>query len=193
MRFIALARVWICCRTKVRERPTNQTFPQNQLTEYGPSDFDVRHNLIISGLYEFQYFKGRDNWTKALDGFTINGIIQWHSGLPWTPFSGNCVSTPGGQTLCPTLPLTYNGLALTDGSNDAFIRAGGNFPGGGLKVLHAWIVSASGKPTARSRTQFVPWPAIFRDRPQCWQTNGVAEVHARGIDPGVTRKYLQRV
>src|SRR5581483_4839040 len=32
--------------------PTNQTFPQNQLTEYGPSDFDVKHNLVISGLYE---------------------------------------------------------------------------------------------------------------------------------------------
>jgi len=113
--------------------PTNQTFPQDQRTEYGPSDFDVKHNIVVSGLYEVQYFKGRTGWEKTLlDGFMVNGILQWHTGLPWTPVSGNCVSTPGGQTLCPTRPISYNGKALTDGNNDAFIRQGGNFPGGGL-------------------------------------------------------------
>ena len=35
---------------------TNQTFPQDLSQERGPSDFDVRHNLNISGLWDLPLF-----------------------------------------------------------------------------------------------------------------------------------------
>ena len=65
-----------------------------------------------------------------LGGWEISPIVTFHTGFPWTPKIGQSVSTPGGPTLCPTRPVSYNGAALTDVDNQAFIRPGGNFPGG---------------------------------------------------------------
>jgi hypothetical protein len=55
--------------------------------------------------------------------------MTWHTGFPWTPKTGNCVSTPGGPTLCPARPARYFGGALTDTSNETFTSAHGQFPG----------------------------------------------------------------
>ena len=112
---------------------TNQTFPQNNHLERGPSDFDVRHNFNLSGLWDLPFFRDRkDTLGKALGGFELNGILTWHTGFPWTPHTGQCVSTPGGPGLCPSRPLGYFGGVVTDTSNDAFIR--GIFPGNGTPV-----------------------------------------------------------
>ncbi len=116
---------------------TNQTFPQDNRSERGPSDFDVRHNFTASGLYELPFFRERkDAVGKLLSGFQINGILTYHTGFPYTPKTGTCVSTPGGQTLCPSRPSGYFGGNLTDTGNDAFIRPGGNFPGGGQRYFN---------------------------------------------------------
>jgi hypothetical protein len=101
---------------------TNQTFPQNDSTERGPSDFDVRHLFNLAGLYELPFFKGRHDFVgRAFGGFQITGIVTWHTGFPFTPTSGTCTSTPGGPGLCPARPQGYNGPASLPTSNDAFI------------------------------------------------------------------------
>jgi outer membrane receptor protein involved in Fe transport len=116
---------------------TNQTFPQDLHQERGPSDFDVRHNFTLSGLWDLPILRNRkDSLGKALGGWQINGILSKHSGFPWTPHTGQCVRAPGSQDfICPSRPTHYFGGALNDSSNDAFIRPGGNFPGGGLKYF----------------------------------------------------------
>jgi len=113
---------------------TNQTFPQDLSEERGPSDFDVRHNLTISGLWDLPFFRDRkDAWGKILGGWQIDGIVTAHTGFPWTPHTGQCVRSANSQNfVCPSRPTQYFGGALDDTSNDAFIRPGGNFPGGGL-------------------------------------------------------------
>jgi hypothetical protein len=113
---------------------TNQTFPQDLRQERGPSDYDVRHNFTLSGLWDLPVFRNRkDTLGKALGGWQINGILTAHSGFPWTPHTGQCVRAPGSQDfICPSRPTRYFGGALNDTGNDAFIRPGGNFPGGGL-------------------------------------------------------------
>jgi hypothetical protein len=68
-------------------------------------------------------------------GWEISGILTAHSGFPWTPVTGVSVSTPGGPTLSPTRPVAQIGTPLDDHSNDAFIRPGGDFPGGGAKFF----------------------------------------------------------
>ncbi len=123
---------------------TNQTYPQDLASERGPSDFDVRHNVTFSGLYNLPFFAKRtDLLGRLLGGFQLNGILTAHSGFPWTPKTGQSVSTPGGPTLAPTRPIAYFGGALMDYSNDAFIRPGGDFPGGGAKYFD---FSQSGPP-----------------------------------------------
>jgi len=113
---------------------TNQTFPQDLRQERGPSDYDVRHSFTLSGLWDLPVFRGRkDSLGKALGGWQLNGILTAHTGFPWTPHTGQCVRAPGSQDfICPSRPPRYFGGALNDSSNDAFIRPGGNFPGGGL-------------------------------------------------------------
>jgi len=113
---------------------TNQTFPQDLRQERGPSDFDVRHNLNISGLWDLPLFRNRKDFVgKAFGGWQMDGILTWHTGFPWTPHTGQCVrSANSNNFVCPSRPPRYFGGALEDTDNNAFIRPGGNFPGGGL-------------------------------------------------------------
>ncbi len=113
---------------------TNQTFPQDLRQERGPSDFDVKHNFNISGLWDLPFLRNRRDFVgKAFGGWQLDGILTAHSGFPWTPHTGQCVrSANSNNFVCPSRPPRYFGGALDDTSNDAFIRPGGNFPGGGL-------------------------------------------------------------
>jgi hypothetical protein len=112
---------------------TNQTYPQDNSTERGPSDFDVRHYATVSGLYELPFFRTRSDFVgKLLGGFQISSVLTTRTGFPFTPVVGGCTSTPGGNALCPVRPQGYRGPGAgeLDTSNDAFIN-GTVFPGGG--------------------------------------------------------------
>jgi hypothetical protein len=116
---------------------TNQTFPQDLNQERGPSDYDVRHHFVGSALWDLPFFRTRhDAVGKVLGGWQINGIVTAHTGFPWTPHTGQCVHSANSQNfICPSRPPHYFGGALEDTDNNAFIRPGGNFPGGGLKYF----------------------------------------------------------
>ncbi|HVW83781.1 MAG TPA: hypothetical protein VHB50_03845, partial [Bryobacteraceae bacterium] len=123
---------------------TNQTYPQNLQLERGASDFDVRQSFNLSALYELPFGRSGSRLRKTLlGGFQINTILTAHTGFPWTPVTGQSVSTPGGPSLSPTRPVAYYGGALTDHSNDIFLTPNGDFPGGGLKYFN---ISTPGPP-----------------------------------------------
>ena len=108
---------------------TNQTYPQDLRQERGPSDYDVRHHFVMTGLWDLPIFRTRKDWVgKVLGGWQINGIFTAHTGFPWTPLIGNCVSTPGGPALCPSRPAQYFGGALHKTDNQTFMDLNGNFP-----------------------------------------------------------------
>ena len=122
---------------------TNQTYPQDLRSERGPSDFDTTQNFTVSGLYELPVYRKQTGLLgNILGGFQLNGIVQAHSGFPWTPVSGQSVETPGGPTLSPTRPVAYLGGAGHDTSNEAFL-SGSNFPLGGAAYFD---ISRSGYP-----------------------------------------------
>jgi hypothetical protein len=109
---------------------TNPTYPLDVRQEVGPSDYDVRHNFVASGLWELPILRNRhDAAGSILGGWQLSGILTAHSGFPWTPVVGQCISTRG-PGLCPVRPVAYFGGAGNDTSNNAFIT-GSNFPGGG--------------------------------------------------------------
>jgi hypothetical protein len=106
---------------------TNPTFPLDVRQERGPSDYDVRHNFVASGVWDLPFYgKDKTSLGKVLGGWQLSGILTWHTGFPWTPVVGQCVSTRG-PSICPTRPVAYFGGAGTDTSNNAFIT-GSNFP-----------------------------------------------------------------
>ncbi|MEJ7699083.1 MAG: TonB-dependent receptor [Pyrinomonadaceae bacterium] len=68
---------------------TNQTFPLDQRQEKGPSDYDVRHNFNLSGLYVLPSFFNKESLAgKLLGGFEISGILTTNTGFPFTPLIG---------------------------------------------------------------------------------------------------------
>ena len=113
---------------------TNPTYPLDVRQERGPSDYDVRHNFVASGLWEVPFFnKRKDAAGSLLGGWNVSGILTAHSGFPWTPVVGQCVSTRG-PSICPARPVAYFGGAGDDSSDEAFLT-GSNFPGGGARFF----------------------------------------------------------
>ena len=112
-----------------------QTFPFDQATERGPSDYDVKHSLTGYVLYELPFFKSRhDVLYTVAGGWKLSGIVTLDSGFPWTPvYSGSaCIQVASRGNVCPVRPIAYAGGAGTDYSTSKFQQLGGNFPNGGL-------------------------------------------------------------
>jgi hypothetical protein len=116
----------------------NQTNPANNASEYGPSDYDVRHRVTATALWELPHVHSGNFLVKAVaNGWQVNGIATYHTGFPWTPvtFDLNSVpENPTSATITPVRPLAYFGGAGSDCSSDAF-KTGTNFPGGGTKFF----------------------------------------------------------
>jgi hypothetical protein len=84
--------------------------PQNSFdwrSERGLSDFDLRHRLVLSTIYELPFGRGKkflNTHSRVLDGFLggwqMNGILQAQSGSPFEPRLSNgpadINSGPGG-------------------------------------------------------------------------------------------------
>jgi carboxypeptidase family protein/TonB-dependent receptor-like protein len=109
---------------------TNQTYPQDNSTERGPSDYDAKHYFTLSGVYDLPFFRGNSIVAKAFGGWRISSILTKRTGFPFTPVVSEETSTPGGVNFSPVRPQGYIGPSSIDTSNDAFIN-GTNFPGGG--------------------------------------------------------------
>jgi outer membrane receptor protein involved in Fe transport len=139
---------------------TNQTFPTDQRTEYGPSDYDATHFVRAFGLWDLPLYRTNHDWKgKILGGWQINGVFQFHSGFPWTPVSySNCFPL-GSNSICPVRPDSYNGKAGGDLSTNAFIPQGPsgssvNFPGGGVNGGFFGVSNVMGQ---------IPFPGVGRN------------------------------
>lgn len=115
-------------------------------SDRGPSAFDVTHAFKIWGVYSPTIFHGSNSWMeKVAGGWSVSGILNAHSGFPWSPQTGSTCNLVYQNGSCSNggnsqlLPAQYLGGAGQDYSNSAFLSAGGNFPKGGL----AYFVPAS--------------------------------------------------
>lgn len=111
----------------------NQTNPANNASEYGPSDYDLRHRVTATAVYELPHVHGNRLVQAAANGWQINGIATYHTGFPFTPITSN-ISVPsavtGADTVNPTRPRAVLHAYGSDCSTDA-LKIGTNFPQGG--------------------------------------------------------------
>jgi hypothetical protein len=106
-----------------------QTDPNNQLINKGSSDFDVRNNFVMDGLWELPIFRGRHDFLgTALGGWTVTGILSKHSGFPYSALLGSCNQNQdrNGDSYCPDLPFKYTGGVIQNPSKQEWIN--GVFP-----------------------------------------------------------------
>jgi hypothetical protein len=88
--------------------------PGDLARDYGPCDYDIRHNLNAQYVYQLP-LKVHSHWLGyALNGWQISGTAFWHSGVPFsvlsTPYSANgkgIVQGSGPQfaNIVPGVPL----------------------------------------------------------------------------------------
>ncbi len=111
---------------------TNQSFPVDQREERGLSDYDVRHYVTASVLWDLPFFRDQSKWTgKLLGGWQINAIATHHSGFPWTPKLFGCLLGTNTNNFCDPRPTRFLGGEPLANTNANFLQPGGIFPGGG--------------------------------------------------------------
>ncbi|MGH9872843.1 MAG: TonB-dependent receptor domain-containing protein, partial [Pyrinomonadaceae bacterium] len=135
---------------------TNQSFPLDQRQERGPSDFDVTHAFVMSGVWEIPLFSQRNSLKgKLLGGWQLSGITTWNSGFPWTPKLFSSLRAPNGREFGDIRPTSYNGNQPLSNSNENFLQPGGIFPGGGPAYFST---------TINGNNPFQNLPGIGRNR-----------------------------
>ncbi|MGB6728871.1 MAG: TonB-dependent receptor [Terracidiphilus sp.] len=73
-------------------------YPNNLSAAHGPSDYDVRNAFKLFGIWSPVIFHGNDMLEKFAGGWTLGGILNWHSGFPWGPV----YNVVGGNLYCST-------------------------------------------------------------------------------------------
>jgi hypothetical protein len=88
--------------------------PGDLARDYGPCDYDIRHNLNAQYVYQLPVKVHSHSLGYALNGWQISGTAFWHSGVPFsvlsTPYSaiGNGIvqgSGPQFASVFPGVPL----------------------------------------------------------------------------------------
>ncbi len=88
--------------------------PGDLARDYGPCDYDIRHNLNAQYVYQLPLKVHSHSLGYALNGWQISGTAFWHSGVPFsvlsTPYSanGNGIVQGSGPQFASVVP----GVAL---------------------------------------------------------------------------------
>ena len=134
---------------------SEQIYPFSVNLNYGRSDYNVGKAFKLFGMWQPVFFHGNKAWVdKIVGGWSLSGILNIHSGFPWTPL----VSVNGGSLYCGTCgyttlqPSAYLGGAGTSTSNDQF-KTGSNYSKGG-QAYFATPVPCSATQTTNCYTAF---------------------------------------
>jgi hypothetical protein len=84
--------------------------PGNLARDYGPCDYDIRHNFNAQYIYDLPIKVRNHRLGYALNGWQLSGTAFWHSGIPFTvlstPYSanGSGIVQGGGPQFASVIP-----------------------------------------------------------------------------------------
>ena len=110
---------------------TEPYYPFNPNLSYGRSDYNVAKAFKLYGMWQPVFFHGSKGWIEKIAGdWSLSGILNIHSGFPWSPlysFANSLYCADCGYST--VYPAGYLGGAGSSTSNDAFkFPATSNFP-----------------------------------------------------------------
>ncbi len=115
---------------------TQGVYPFTRQAEFAPSDYDVKHNFKLYGIWTPRIFRGSNSWIeKIVGGWTVTGIFNAHTGFPFTPFynvqvqglPNTCSLVYANSGYCNVRPAAYLGGAGSDYGNAGFEPGSNNF------------------------------------------------------------------
>ncbi len=107
----------------------DEYYPQNPAFSYGRSDFDVGKSFKLFGLWQPVIFHGSNGWMEKIAGdWSLSGILQLHTGFPWSASYGIQQSLYCTQCGYSNVRPYYLGGGGNDHSNKAF-ETQSNFAG----------------------------------------------------------------
>lgn len=73
--------------------------PRNLDGDWGPGDNDVRHRIVLSGLWDLDHYaSGFSGVTRALlGGWSVSGIVSYQSGQPYTAIVARDLNNDGNS------------------------------------------------------------------------------------------------
>lgn len=119
-------------------------FPENPAYSYGRSDYNIGKSLKVFGLWQPVIFHNEHGWAeKVVGGWSLSGIMNIHTGFPWSPNYGLPASLYCDNCGYYNLRPQYLGGGKNDHSNAAFeadtTQPNSNFPNpGGAQVGNSY-------------------------------------------------------
>jgi hypothetical protein len=121
---------------------------------YGPSDFNVGKQFKAFGLWQPVLFHGSNSFLeKVLGEWSLSGILQLHTGFPYSPTYGISQSLYCTNCSYSNIRPYYLGNGGHDHSNHAFIN-GTNFPNNTVNPGTMQMVNGSSRIVQQSTTYF---------------------------------------
>jgi outer membrane receptor protein involved in Fe transport len=117
--------------------------PRNPRLDWGSSDYDIRHRVVISPIWTTPWLKSGKGWEgHALGGYTLSGIFTARTGTPFSIFdtthSLNAGSGYGIPRYIPVSPITsyHTGTPVSGGpgTNNFTVLS---LPGGSFAPLNS--------------------------------------------------------
>jgi hypothetical protein len=118
-------------------------YQYNLATGYATSDYDTRHAFKLYGIWSPRIFRGEHSWAeKIAGGWSISGILNAHTGFPWTPvynqgdidggfdpvynFGKNAAGSSSNAGNGQILPAAYAGGFKPNYRSNATVAGGGS-------------------------------------------------------------------
>lgn len=175
---------------------TQQYYPYDPSLSYGRSDYNIARQEKIYGMWQPVFFRGSRSWAeKLVGGWSLSGILNLHTGFPWTPVYNSTV----GSLYCSTcgyyqvLPAAYLGGAGHDTSNDAYKSGQGvgngankNFPLAATSPNAAEVYFAP--PTLTAGPAFPATGGVIPQRPGVARNSWTGPGY-RDVDATVSKRF----
>ena len=80
--------------------------PRNPRLDWGNSDFDIRHRMVVSPLWTTPWYKSGKGWeSQTLGGYTLTGIFTVRTGTPFSVYdTTNSINAGAGYGIPRYVP-----------------------------------------------------------------------------------------
>lgn len=157
----------------------------NLATGFATSDYDVRHAFKVFGVWSPTIFKGAHDWReKAVGGWSVSGILNAHSGFPFSPQYGLGEISNGFD---PVFNFgQFAGGSSGDSGNGAYLPA--KYAGGFTSNFRSnATVNATGMFTPPTITPGTLFTCLFPNPPVAQCPSGQQPLGPLPTAPGIAR------